>query len=126
MAYGYQPMYQQPYGGYQTMYQPQQTQQQTVQGQLMKYVTSRAEAEVSQIPLDGSTAYFLDTGNGKIYGKALRPDGTAPLVVYSREAEQEQQPVQYVTQEQFDALSGALAKLKKEVGRMMRQEEDDE
>ena len=111
MAYGYQPMYQQPYGYQRQEYMPQQMQQ--PQGQMMRYVTSRAEAEVAQIPFDGSTAYFLDTSSGKIYGKALRADGTAPLIAYAREAEAT--PAVYVTQEQFDTLSEAMAKLRQQV-----------
>lgn len=37
----------------QQYYQPQQT--------VMRVVTSRAEAEVAQIPLDGSNAFFFNT-----------------------------------------------------------------
>ena len=44
---------------------PQQMPQPTPQP-IMRFVTSRAEAEVAQIPFDGSAAYFVDTGSGKI------------------------------------------------------------
>lgn len=80
---------------------------------IMRFVTSRAEAEVAQIPFDGSAAYFVDTGSGKIYAKALRQDGTAPLIVYEREAEAT--PDRYVTQQQFDILAKSVEELKKAV-----------
>lgn len=56
-------------------------------GFMCRPVTSRAEAEVAQIPFDGSTTYFVDTANGKIYAKAFNfANGTAPLVTYIQEA----------------------------------------
>ena len=80
---------------------------------IMRFVTSRAEAEVAQIPFDGSAAYFVDTGSGKIYAKALRQDGTAPLIVYSREVEA--LPPNFVTQEQFDVVIKKMTELEKAV-----------
>ena len=56
-------------------------------GFMCRPVTSRAEAEVAQIPFDGSTTYFVDTANGKIYAKTFNfANGTAPLVTYIQEA----------------------------------------
>lgn len=95
---------------YQTM-QPMQPQM--PQGMTMRVVTSRAEAEVAQIPLDGSPIFFSDSSNGKVYAKALRADGTAPLVVYSREVESP--PPNFVTQEQFDIITQKMTKLEKAV-----------
>lgn len=80
---------------------------------IMRFVTSRAEAEVAQIPFDGTAAYFVDTGSGKIYAKALRADGTAPLIVYTREGEITQS--NFVTQEQFDVLIKKMNELEKAV-----------
>lgn len=125
MAYTYQPIYTNPYGVMRPDYSqpamppapPVQQAQPMQQGQMIRFVTSRTEAEVAQIPLDGSAVFFLDTANGKIYAKAFRADGTAPLTVYSREVEAP--PVQYVTQEQFDVLSGSFAKLRETVERMV-------
>ena len=58
-------------------------------------VTSKAEAEVFQIPFDGSTTYFVDTANGKIYAKTFNAStGAAPLVTFSRDAEVVVRPVQ--------------------------------
>ena len=102
--------------------QPQQMQQQMPPMQqsapqavqpIMRLVTSRAEAEVAQIPFDGSAAYFMDTSNGKIYAKALRTDGTDPLIVYSREGEAS--PANFVTQEQFDVVIKKMTELEKAV-----------
>lgn len=89
----------------QQYYQPQQT--------VMRVVTSRAEAEVAQIPLDGSNAFFFNTSNGEVYLKAFRADGTAPLAVYKRESEAA--PAEFVTQAQFDVLSKAIVELKARV-----------
>lgn len=92
--------------------QAQQMPQQMPQP-IMRFVTSRAEAEVAQIPFDGTAAYFVDTGSGKIYAKALRADGTAPLIVYTREGEISKS--NFVTQEQFDILTQKMTKLEKAV-----------
>lgn len=109
MAYGsYPQIYPQTYYPRQEYYSPPPVQQQ--QQSVMRFVTSRAEAEVAQIPLDGSSAFFFNTANGEVYTKAFRPDGTAPLCVYKREHEEE--PPEYVTQKQFDILSKSFADLK--------------
>lgn len=115
-----------PYG-----YQRQEYMQpaQLVMGQQMQQagfscrpVTSKEEAAVAQIPLDGSTHYFVDTGNGKIYAKAFRADGTAPLVTYTRESEPA--PVQYVTMQEFNALRDELEWARKPVGRAVKQDDE--
>lgn len=113
MAYGsYPQIYPQTYYPRQEYMTPQMSAPQMPQMQqsVMRIVTSRAEAEVSQIPLDGSSAFFYNTSNGEVYIKALRPDGTAPLSVYKRE--QDEGPTEYVTQKQFDILSKSFADLK--------------
>lgn len=49
-------------------------------------VTSQSQADTFQIPFDGSTTYFVDTSNGKIYAKTFDFNtGAAPLVTYVRE-----------------------------------------
>lgn len=83
-------------------------------GYLCRPVTSRAEAEVFQIPFDGSTTYFVDTANGKIYAKTFNfNNGTAPLVTYIREEEAPTQ--QYVTTEIFEALRGEMDAIKSSI-----------
>lgn len=78
-------------------------------------VTSQAQAETAQIPFDGSTTYFVDTSNGKIYAKTFDFNtGAAPLVAYVRE--QEAPAVQYATLDDLRALRDELlAKPKKAV-----------
>lgn len=77
-------------------------------------VTSKAEAEVFQIPFDGSTTYFVDTANGKIYSKTFNfNDGTAPLVTFVRESVAP--PVQYAPLDAMDALRGEIEALKEEI-----------
>lgn len=77
-------------------------------------VTSRAEAEVFQIPFDGSTTYFVDTANGKIYSKTFNfSNGTAPLVTYIQEAAV---PVpQYATIDDLNALRKEFEDMRKAV-----------
>ena len=77
-------------------------------------VTSREAAEVYQIPFDGSTTYFVDTANGKIYAKTFNAmNGTAPLVTFSRDAEVIAPLPQYVTVEEFNTLKDEIERLKK-------------
>ena len=66
-------------------------------------VTSRAEVDGFQIPFDGSTTYFADTSNGKIYAKTFNfNNGTATVVTYIRETDV---PVpQYATIDDLNAL----------------------
>lgn len=83
-------------------------------GYLCRPVTSKAEAEVFQIPFDGSTTYFVDTANGKIYAKTFNfNDGTAPLVTFVRETVAP--PVQYAPLDAMDALRGEIDTLKTEI-----------
>lgn len=117
------------YGGFNPMtsYNPQnfapapvqtaQTPQTGVSGQsgfACRPVTSKLEAETFQIPFDGSTTYFVDTANGKIYSKTFNfNDGTAPLVTYIRE---DNTPApQYVTADMVDALRGEIDNLRTEI-----------
>ena len=81
-AYNYNPAFVQ-----QPMQQPVQQVNNASGGFMCRPVTSRAEAEVAQIPFDGSTTYFVDTANGKIYAKTFNfANGTAPLMTYIQEA----------------------------------------
>lgn len=76
-------------------------------GFMCRPVTSKAEAEVFQIPFDGSTTYFVDTANGKIYSKTFNfANGTAPLVTYIQETAV---PVpKYATMDDLNALRNEL------------------
>lgn len=76
----------------------------------MRLVASKAEVIAAQIPFDGSTSYFIDTSNGKIYAKTFSfVDGTAPIVTYIREVEQQ---VQYATLEDINSLKAEIEALK--------------
>ena len=77
-------------------------------------VTSRAEVDAFQIPFDGSTTYFADTSNGKIYAKTFNfSNGTAPVVTYIRESDV---PVpQYATIEDLNALREEIMSKRKAV-----------
>jgi len=88
--------------------QPLNTPQQVPQqGFICRPVTSRAEAEVFQIPFDGSTTYFVDTANGKIYAKTFNLNtGAAPIVTFVPEAAAP--AVQYATIDDLNALREEL------------------
>lgn len=82
----------------------------------VRLVTSREEVAAAQIPFDGSTAYFADTSNGKIYTKTFDFNtGTAPIVTYTREQEVR---VQYATVEDLNRLRDEL------MGRVEKQSDE--
>lgn len=117
--YPYSPTFS-PYGYQRQDYMQQPLQQQIMQPQtavqasqnsfLCRAVTSREEAAVAQIPFDGTPSYFVDTANGKIYVKAFRPDGTAPLITFIRE--DEPAPLQFATVDQLMALEAKINGIK--------------
>ena len=81
-------------------------------GFVCRPVTSRAEVDAFQIPFDGSTTYFVDTSNGKIYAKTFNfSNGTAPVVTYIRETDAPMP--QYATIEDLNALREELTKTRK-------------
>lgn len=87
-----------------------------LQGYPCRPVTSREEVVAAQIPFDGSTSYFVDTANGKIYAKTFNfQDGTAPVVTYVRE--QVPPAVQYATVDDLKALREELMAKPKKVAK---------
>ena len=66
-------------------------------------VSSRDEAQASQIDLDGSLWVFTDLGNDKIYTKKINNDGTASFTTYAKI--EDEIPVynssEYVTKDEF-------------------------
>lgn len=69
-------------------------------------VASKTEAEAFQIPFDGSTTYFVDTSNGKLYAKTFDFNtGSAPIVTFVRE---QAVAVQYATLDDLNALKMEL------------------
>lgn len=88
---------------------------QTPVGFACRPVAARIEAETAQIPFDGSTTYFVDTGSGKIYAKTFDFNtGTAPLVTYVREQPEAEKP-KYATLEDLNAFREELDKLRAEL-----------
>ena len=84
-------------------------------GFVCRPVAARIEAETAQIPFDGSTTYFVDTGSGKIYAKTFDfSTGTAPLITYVREQSESQKP-KYATVEELAAFRAELDKLRDEL-----------
>lgn len=97
------PTYQQPSQITTPVQQPVQTVQQSV----VSYVTSKAQAEVAQIPFDGQPYFFLDTSTRQLYCKTFDPStGMCPLVEYVP-ARQEPQP-QYATIDMLTALENRI------------------
>lgn len=91
-------------------FRPYQTPQQqaipnpvAVQQSTVTMVTSRAQAEVAQVPFDGQPYWFFDTASRKLYCKSFDPQsGLCPLQEYA--PVMQEQPPQYATVEQLTAL----------------------
>ena len=74
-----------------------------VQQSAVTMVTSRAQAEVAQVPFDGQPYFFLDTASRRLYCKSFDPQtGLCPLMEYAPVTQE--QPPQYATVEQLTAL----------------------
>ena len=89
----------------QTAQPPQQaiTTPAPVQQSSVTMVTSRAQAEVAQVPFDGQPYFFLDTSSRRLYCKCFDPQtGLCPLMEYAPVTQE--QPPQYATVEQLTAL----------------------
>mgnify|MGYP006969167589 CR=1 FL=1 len=75
-----------------------------VQQSSVTMVTSRAQAEVAQVPFDGQPYFFLDTSSRRLYCKSFDPQtGLCPLMEYAPVTQE--QPPQYATVEMLTALS---------------------
>lgn len=74
-----------------------------VQQSTVTMVTSRAQAEVAQVPFDGQSYFFFDTSSRRLYCKSFDPQtGLCPLLEYA--PVMQEQPPQYATVEQLTAL----------------------
>lgn len=75
-----------------------------------RQVSSFEEARATTIDFDGSTFFFPDLANKKIYTKQINIDGTASLCVY----ELKQQPAEttvnanFITREEFEKVINEL------------------
>jgi hypothetical protein len=68
-------------------------------------VSSFEEARAITIDFDGSTFFFPDTANKRIYTKQINMDGTSSLLVYElRESplEQNSNQANFITREEFE------------------------
>lgn len=94
-----------PYGNYSYM-------QQQPQNLYLKCrpVSSKQEAKVAQIDLDGSLWVFTDVGNKRIYTKQINVDGTANFNTYilTEEKDNTEQQINYVTKQEFDQTIGKI------------------
>ena len=87
-------------------YYPQQQQPQLVNQQASilrgRPVSSFEEARAMTIDFDGSTFFFPDLANKRIYTKQINMDGTATLLMYElKEIPVASQP-NFVTREEFE------------------------
>lgn len=112
----YQPMYGNPYRQPTQNYYPQPVQQ-PVQPQLQQsapvtLVTSRAQAELAQIPFDGLPYFFFNTASREIYMKQYDGStGKCPLVDYQPPSQAMEPPTAYATVEMVAALEGKINSL---------------
>lgn len=86
-------------------YYATQIQQQTQPALKGRPVSSFEEARAMTIDFDGSTFFFPDTANKRIYTKQINMDGTSSLLVYElvqSPTEQKNSQADYVTREEFD------------------------
>lgn len=94
----------------QQLYNTQPTQPIGLKG---RPVSSLDEARVANIDFDGSTFFFPDIANRKIYTKQINLDGTPSFKIYSLDETVVQPPqANYVTKEEFDAVVEELKTLK--------------
>ena len=65
------------------------------------------------IDFDGSTFYFPDLANNKIYTKQINLDGTASLCMYELKPIEPQLTTDYITRQEFNqTLEKILASIK--------------
>ena len=95
LTYGYNPYYQtylpQPYMQPQTAQSPvQQVQTQASQSLVGHIVTANDQIPVSEVPQNGTPAYFPMQDGSSILAKSWQPDGTIATVRYIPEVQQSQ------------------------------------
>lgn len=96
-------------------YYPQQQQPQLVNQQASilrgRPVSSFEEARAMTIDFDGSTFFFPDLANKRIYTKQINMDGTASLNMYELKELPKEDPFAtkgYITREEFEAVIAEL------------------
>lgn len=124
MAYGYNPSYNpsvnyfgNPYTPMNNITQPTQMTQQIQQPGSMyaRYVAGKEEAVAAQVLPDGNLNVFVDNANGRIYTKAVAPNGMAEFREFAfvqpvpRAAEPQ---THWAPMEMVEQLRGELEQLK--------------
>ena len=66
-------------------------------------VSSIEEVKASPIDFDGSTFYFPDIANKRIYTKSINIDGTVAISVYELQADQPTDST-YITRKEFEEV----------------------
>ncbi len=99
------------------------------QGLQGKVVESLEVVKAIDIPLDGSTSYFVIADGTAIVTKQLQSDGTSKIVVYKPTENEPQTKTQYVTIEEFEKFTNeyqpnGLKELKEEIKNFKRQLRD--
>lgn len=112
-------------------YTPNQQQQAQYQQVLPQYqptiglkgrpVSSFEEARAISIDFDGSTFFFPDLANKRIYTKQINMDGTASLQVYEIREQPTEPTVNYITREEFDKVIEELRQSVKPVVQPVQQ-----
>ena len=97
----YQPQYQMNRPIYPTLQQP-------YMGIKGRPVASIEEVRGSIIDFDGSTYYFPDMANQKIYTKQINADGTATLRVYELKETPTEEEQSFIPRSEFEAALEAL------------------
>lgn len=128
--YGYYPPVQQPMNQQTIPNYAQPNYLRTAQSQnglKGRLVSSLEEARATSIDFDGSTFYFPDLANKRIYTKQINMDGTATLNVYELKEtpimnENPQMPQSmnnFITRDEFEQVIGQIQqKLSKEVAQV--------
>ena len=86
-------------------YKPQMWMQPTPQ---VRPVSSVEEVRAFPIDFDGTVFYFPDLANKKIYTKQINLDGTASINVYELREKPLEQPISYVTRDEFESVISQL------------------
>ena len=66
-------------------------------------VSSFEEVKASSIDFDGTVFYFPDLANKRIYTKQINLDGTATFQMFELKEMPVEQPVSFVTREEFES-----------------------
>lgn len=81
-------------------------------------VSSLDEVRGALVDFDGSTFFFPDIGNKRIYTKQINLDGTSTLGMYTYTDIPVEKPTTYITKDELDS---AIAEIKEAIGQLIQQ-----